>query len=663
MFKSNSKDLDVLARVIAPIPIVLGGWALIAISAPAFSSQISKNTGESILLYPSGALPEPFERLVFILFAALVPIAAVVYMRFVSSSQLLKPVRINYLISSILSLSLCALLLESEFVSVFLNAFASNYVRAIFLACLLPAALLLLFLDPFLARLMTYAPVAIMACIAAFFIQILPTRLASIDTVSDVIPAWHVHLDAVLYPLSQVVAGKTLLADLPSQYGLFPEIIAPLFSVIPLNIFTFTVLFAFFQFAALTCLFLLLQRNIDDRFLAFCSSLALLMPTSLFMSGGYWMDLYIQYYPVRFFFPALSLFLLNWYVLRPNTLRLCALSLALGLAILWNLDAGIVSFLSVAFTLLVRWIFLARDPVDNAHFFSQFLSLVVGALSVVALFILYLYLKAGRQFSIAEWFIYQKTFYGLGFAMLPLPLHPHPWQLALLVYCAGIFFALRSYRLDINLGVRDLALTASLLGIGLFSYYQGRSHINCFVFVLWPAIIVGTLLVDSLFRKVRTDNARLGLLPFALPLFVFNILSATTAAASLSMLYPEGRLNILRTGIQSNEIVANELNFIRSTIRGRQCLILAKRQAIYHAETRTSSPLNGPGLIEMLLREDYKEFSSDIRNGLPQCIYLGRTRSSEPPVPVPGLLDMYYVDRVNSLGTMMLLLPRPDRQS
>jgi hypothetical protein len=30
---------------------------------------------------------------------------------------------------------------------------------------------------------------------------------------------WSDHLDAVVYPISQVINGKTLLVDLPSQYG------------------------------------------------------------------------------------------------------------------------------------------------------------------------------------------------------------------------------------------------------------------------------------------------------------------------------------------------------------------------------------------------------------------------------------------------------------
>ena len=48
---------------------------------------------------------------------------------------------------------------------------------------------------------------------------------------------WNIHADAVLYAISQVLRGKTLLIDLPSQYGLYPELIRPIFSLINPSVF------------------------------------------------------------------------------------------------------------------------------------------------------------------------------------------------------------------------------------------------------------------------------------------------------------------------------------------------------------------------------------------------------------------------------------------
>lgn len=323
---------------------ILSGCMLGALFSLVLSSQISGNPGEALLLHPAVARPEPLERLIFVLFAALVPISSLTYMRMAPAAQILKPVTISRLMALVLSIFFCSLLLQLEFTTPFLNAFTWGYDRNIILACLIPLALLLLYLAPFLGRIMKYLPIVTISCIVSLFIHILPTRLASIQTVSHGDGSWHSHLDAMLYPLTQVVSGKTLLVDLPSQYGLFPEIIAPIFHILPLSVLTFTIVFACLQFSANVLIFLVLRRNIENHFLALFSSLALIMPTGLFLSRGGWIDIYIQYYPVRFLFPALSLFLVDAYIRRPSALKLNILTFFMGLAIVWNLDSGIVCF-------------------------------------------------------------------------------------------------------------------------------------------------------------------------------------------------------------------------------------------------------------------------------------------------------------------------------
>jgi len=48
------------------------------------------------------------------------------------------------------------------------------------------------------------------------------------------------HLNAVLYSVSQIQQGKTLLVDLTTQYGLYPHFLYPIFKLINVNITSFT---------------------------------------------------------------------------------------------------------------------------------------------------------------------------------------------------------------------------------------------------------------------------------------------------------------------------------------------------------------------------------------------------------------------------------------
>ena len=71
---------------------------------------------------------------------------------------------------------------------------------------------------------------------------------------------WNAHADAVFYPISQVMAGKTLLVDLLSQYGLYPELLAPVCKVIGFSIFNFIALFAVLQVFSLAAVYWVVHR-------------------------------------------------------------------------------------------------------------------------------------------------------------------------------------------------------------------------------------------------------------------------------------------------------------------------------------------------------------------------------------------------------------------
>jgi hypothetical protein len=108
-------------------------------------------------------------------------------------------------------------------------------------------------------------------------------------------------------------------------------------------------------------------------------------------------------------------------------------------------------------------------------------------------------------------------------------------------------------------------------------------------------------------------------------------------------------------------VVASELAFLRSTNKGRNCLILAQRQAIYHAELRTASPLPGPGMIETLLQRDLDTLMTGALSNQVQCIYLGVGPSSQTLALLDDekLKSRYPVSAQNDIGTLLLLEPIP----
>ena len=121
--------------------------------------------------------------------------------------------------------------------------------------------------------------------------------------------AWFDSFDAVIYSVSQVVAGKTLLVDLPSQYGFFALFMQPVFKVVGLSIFTFTALCAILQICALCSVYAVVQRIVRDKSLLAVYTLSLITVT---FGTVVWFigldDPGFQYWPIRFFWPAFSVF-------------------------------------------------------------------------------------------------------------------------------------------------------------------------------------------------------------------------------------------------------------------------------------------------------------------------------------------------------------------
>ncbi|MEX6666956.1 hypothetical protein [Pseudomonas sp. W2-17] len=608
---------------------------------------------------PSQLNPEPVERSVFILLAALAPLALVI------AGKLFRGFNPSLLGHTLLATAACILLVApfvtSDFVGVmFFPTSLANANRLIMLtlAVLLSAAVLSVSLKGNAARRYHMGWTIGAAIAAAIVFQVAPYRLAS-DRMVTLAAQWSVSYDAATYALTQVVAGKTLLHDLPSQYGLFPELIAPLFKLIDISVFTVSTLFIVLQVIALSCLAAVLHLHVRNPLLRAMTFLCLLISTGLFLYlNDIKQEMYVQYYPIRFICPSVALFLFAGYCLKPTRTRLVALGVASGVAVFWNFDSGIPVLVSIGATLLVKPFFiqpLRWRVLGPAFAFSSFAALTFGLLMAI------LRLKAGGPLGIQEAISSQKLFYGSGFMMLPMPLTFHPWQLVLVAYAAAAVAAVSAWRRHVNNHIYDVLFCAAIMGLGLFTYYQGRSHIYCLMMVLWPALIVGAILTDLILRAVRkrSTSSVSGLL--ALPFVFFVSLGTVTLAFSARDLVMAGVSNVLDFDKARDPVIASELAFLRATSKGRDCLILAQRQAIYHAELKSASPLAGPGLIETLLQSDLDALMAGALSKPLECIYLGVGPTSQTLLKLDddSLISKYPVSAQNDMGTLLLLEPSP----
>jgi hypothetical protein len=319
--------------------------------------------------------------------------------------------------------------------------------------------------------------------------------------------AGHVHFNAMFDPVVQVQQGKALLVDYTNQYGLYPHFLQPVFACVGLSVLTFTAVMGLLTAGSYAALWVFLAGATRSRAAALLGLLALVYHNWFEGWAHSGEDLYFQYHPVRLVFPA-ALVLLAWHYLhRPGRGLYWGVSTLLAAGVLWNLDSGLPALLSWAAFLTFGE--LCRRPCWSALFRGLLhLAAAAAALAgVTAAYAAYTFLGHGALPDFLGMLYYQRLYYLSGFSMVPMPL-PGTWVLVVLVYLAGLassFLALQSGRDTPRVRMTFLL---SVLGTGLFSYYQGRSVSCVLSLASWPCFLLLALFLDELLGSLRGRPGR-----------------------------------------------------------------------------------------------------------------------------------------------------------
>lgn len=474
------------------------------------------------------------------------------------------------------------------------------------------------------------------------------------------------HFEAVFYSITQVMAGKTLLADLPSQYGLYPELLRPLFMVTGFSVLKFTALMTLLQGIASLSLLAACMRMIHLNWLRLLAILTLFM-----FVGSTWVAIdydpmgheYYQLWPLRFFFPAISLLLFLEAQRRGMSPRWVALvAVVAGIAIVWNLEAGIAAFGALVACLLVRALFADRK--DRRRTIWSLLTGSFIPVAVAAAFFLYLSLKSGGKIHLHDLVKYQTIFYSAGFGMLPMPLSPHPWMAVLGLYLFGLIGAIFAYVRRRRSMAWDAVLYLSVVGLGLFTYYQGRSHDIVLTFVVWPAIVIAFVLADRTVRAVRA-----GMLPrpaawSVAPVVAFGMIVSLLYVADLPKLFGMAYREAMAIKAGRSASLADTISFIKTKVDGsRTAIIVDPGQSVYFAATGLASAIGGPGMIEMLLIEDRDRFVEALLTSPVKHLFIRLDEHGNLPEPYRRVQSVYQISDTakSGLGYFEPRVPTPDR--
>lgn len=424
-------------------------------------------------------------------------------------------------------------------------------------------------------------------------------RVYSVHSVADTW-AMTAHLDAVLYSVSQVANGKSVLVDLPAQYGLYAEFLGPIFGLTGgASVLKFTLIMALLQTMAVLMVLSVVFGLVRTRLMRLlCAGSLASVIGYVFMAPS---DAYFQYYPIRFFFPAVVTFL-HWYHLtRPARWRTSLLGALAALAIFFNIDSGIPAFGSCLASFVIATILSRTQRRVHLRHLGVFL---VSALVATTVFIALLYLK-GTVPDWTELLRYQRLFYLGATYMLPMAHKPDLWMLVVGVYILGIVSCMHFASAGRLTVVWRAIFQLSVLGVGLFAYFQGRSHIIVLLLASWPAFLILFTLADRTTRAVRARllSPEWRVAAFA-SVFLGSFLTCVFAVKVPPMWVAMNAAVEEANGAQENHVTRN-ISFIRSQTKdGGAIVIVAPHDAVYYMELGIAAAASGPGVTENLLPVD-----------------------------------------------------------
>ena len=418
----------------------------------------------------------------------------------------------------------------------------------------------------------------------------------------------HAHFQVIAAPLVQVTAGRTLMVDAGSQYGLWAHFIEPLVYASGGGTLALTGLLAMLTGVALVLIYVAICRWIEAPAVRLATFLCLValhfFLAKLHVLHHYeaFLEPYFQYWPIRLIAPATVIALMSC---PPGRLRQRLLvALLLGFAVAWNFESG----LAATGAWIIYLAFLAPGPQTAIIRIGEVIAGVMVALATVTL---NLWVRAGELPDPGRFTQAAEIFFRWGYMMSPLPWF-HLWQLVLLTYLAALAVAIRR-RLAGD--TRDAYLAGlATLGALTFHYYLGRSHETLLLSCLYPAILIAWIGVS---RSIGQMNWRLPSAPLAGITIFLSVLASSVFLGETPGLI---RMTVDRLAIATSPLNHPGANML-STQPGDFVMILDDASPGIHLATGTL-PVANDDYFAMVFREDFERLEKVIAHRKPPGVLL-----------------------------------------
>lgn len=415
---------------------------------------------------------------------------------------------------------------------------------------------------------------------------------------------YNAHFESVFYPVVQVFLGKEILYDFFAQYGLYAHILEPIWKITGLSVFKFTLIFGCLAGMSVYLLYKFLKEITDNKIICYTGFTCLMwiyymysrITTMNWGGGAVQVDPAFQHLTIRFLFPAISVYL-TYHYFKTASQRLYYLSFFIyAVSIIWNPDCGLVVYLTWLITLIYEGLCDRNIKRIFFHIVNWFLILFV----TIGLFTLYMCLRYGHMPIYKEFFLYQKIYSTYGLGMLPMPVI-HPWNLVVVIYVMGMAISF----INLLKGSKSLKVfmifNLVILGVGMFTYYQGRSHDYNLTDISYPAIMILIIFADEIVKMIKNHKSMINFIALNYITF-FTIYCLFCFVSNYKIVFRIIKERIEISNKSEETHIMRSARFIKNnTKRGEEILLLSNHSGIYFLESETTSPIKSlPGHLVLI---------------------------------------------------------------
>jgi len=442
--------------------------------------------------------------------------------------------------------------------------------------------------------------------------------------------------NAVYYSVTQVYAGLPMLVDgFTDTYGLYPHFLVPIFHVTGLSIFKFSLAMALLTALAFVFNFIFLRRLIRNKVILFSGFFTMVFFSYLNMRLLTPFDSVFAYYPIRYIIPSTLSLLAPIYFTKRAVKLYWFISLLMACFVLWNPEFGVVCYGSWVLANVYHDWYNEEGNVQVRKILSHLAYGIGVIIGVFYAWKLIIYICYGAWPEMSLLFSTIAIFENVGVNLLPMSL-VHPWNIMGLILCLGFLYAIAKWSRRQSTPMATTILLVSLIGLGSFFYFQGRSTNWGFSSCSGYCIMLLTILGDKLWQKIKTENVFPLNALFAVFLFIVSFSFFETALDGnkiYALIYQEDVK--AEQALEQTNFEGNKEYFLNNTAEKEKVHIITTRkyQSLYIDGSKRKNALN-PGLEDMFLDTDLARLEQNLRdssfdvfiepNNLFKMQYLGR---------------------------------------